>query len=138
MTDNEHPMVNDKKNFKNSEAISLRDYFDDKIDALTKCFTVKFDAMESARNLAKEAVDAKLLLMNELRGALNDQSNRMLTRAEYQLQYDRLIEDIRMLRESRAELQGKASQSSVNLAYLLGVGGLIFSLVNILHSFWAK
>jgi hypothetical protein len=134
----EHPMINDQKSFKNSEAVSLRDYFDDKIEALTRCFTVKFDAMESARNLAKEAVEAKLLLMNELRGALNDQSSRMLTRAEYQLQHDRLIEDIRILRESKALLEGKATQASVNLAYLIGFTGLLISVINLAHAFWSK
>jgi hypothetical protein len=46
--------------------------------------------------------------------------------------------DIRSLRESRAELSGKASQSAVNTAMLISVIGVIMSIVSLAMRFVGK
>jgi len=96
-------------------------------------------AVKESTRLAKEVMDARLAAMNEFRDSLNDQGATFITRPEYSVQHSnledhlkRVDDDIRTLRESRAELQGKASQSQVNVALLIGVIGIILSLVGLL------
>jgi hypothetical protein len=47
-----------------------------------------------------------------------------MSRAEFDIIHSRLEEDVRMLRESKANLEGNASMSSVYFGYLLSVAGL--------------
>ncbi len=96
-------------------------------------------AVKESTRLAKEVMDARLNSMNEFRSALSDQADDFLTRTEYTVQYQnleqrfgRMDEDIRTLRESRAELQGKASQSQVNIALIVAIIGIAISVMGIL------
>ena len=96
-------------------------------------------AIKEGTKLAKDAVDVRLASMNEFRKALSDQSDSFLTRAEYSTQHQnleqrfgRMDEDIRTLRESRAELQGKASQSQVNIALIVAIIGIAISVIGLL------
>jgi len=66
--------------------------------------------------------------MNEFRDTLKDQSGSFLTKSEFYTYRNKLDEDIRSLRESRAEIAGKASQTSVNIALLISIVGLILSI----------
>jgi vacuolar-type H+-ATPase subunit I/STV1 len=82
--------------------------------------------------LAKENVDMRLNAMNEFRGSLKDQAISFITRGELQPRFDRTDEDIRLLRESRAELIGKASQNQVYIAYFIAAVGIIMSIISLL------
>jgi chromosome segregation ATPase len=82
--------------------------------------------------LAKENIDFRLNSMNEFRGQLKDQATNFITRSELQPRFDRTDEDIRLLRESRAELIGKASQNSVNIAYIIAIIGIALSVLGLL------
>jgi len=55
--------------------------------------------------------------MNEFRSALKDQTTQFLTRKEFDIQHDRVNNDIRSLCETRAEMTGKASMKSVVIGY---------------------
>jgi hypothetical protein len=97
-------------------------------------------AVKEATRLAKDSIDDRLEDMNEFRRAMNDQADTYLTRNEYAAQHksleDRLCkndEDIRMLRESRAELAGKASQSQVVIAYLFAIVGIALGIAGLLN-----
>ena len=83
---------------------------------------------EKILNLSREALDRRLNGMNEFREALKDQQMLFVGRKEY----DFTLADIRELRESRAELQGRASQSSVVWAYILSVLGIMLALSSVL------
>jgi hypothetical protein len=102
--------------------VSLRDYLD-----------TRLDAAERAIVDAKVAMDYRLGLMNEFRASLNDMAKNALTRAEYQLHHERVIEDIRSLRESRAELAGKASTKSVLFAGAIATMGVLLSVISLVH-----
>ena len=104
--------------------ISLRDYFE-----------VRMDAMEAASTLHREALDRRLGIMNEFREALRDQVATSLPRQEWDITHSRVKEDIQALRESRAALEGKASQASVTWATLLAVSGLICSVITAAYHF---
>ena len=73
----------------------------------------------------------RLASMNEFRAQLKDQAATFVPRTEHMILHDRLDEDIRTLRESRALLEGKASQNSVNLATILSVIGILFGLISL-------
>ena len=96
--------------------------------------------LKESTQLAKDNLDGRLESMNEFRAQIRDQTATFLPRAEYLNQHTaleqrimRADEDIRGLRESRAELLGKASQNSVFLAYAIAVVGIILSIVAVLR-----
>jgi hypothetical protein len=73
-------------------------------------------------------MEHRLNAMNEFRESLKDQSNLFLTKAEYTACKEKIDEDIRLLRESRAELHGKASQMQANIALAIAIIGILMSL----------
>jgi len=99
-----------------SNIVSLRDYFDSRLSSV-----------EKETMLAKESMEKRLEGMNEFRDSLRDQSNKFITREEMRS----LVLDIQGLRESRAELYGKASQSSVYFAYLISIIGFLVGVINL-------
>ena len=103
-----------------ADYVSLRDYFDTSMEARDKTLEI------ALRNL-----DHRLGQMNEFRNALRDQSMTFLTKAEYITFKENLEADIRSLRESRAELAGKADQKQVNTAMILSVIGVMMAFVSI-------
>ena len=92
-------------------------------------------ALDRATDIAKDAIDRRLTAMNEFREALNDAQNRMLPRAEYAIQHERLVDDVKRLNTFKDQLVGKANQSSVNLALAGMVIGWIFAIIGILLHF---
>jgi len=108
--------------------------------------------MESTK-LAKEVMDARLSSMNEFRESLRDQTKEFLTRVEYgsqqgalETRFLRMDEDIRGLRESRASLEGKASQlqqdvgakassSSLWLSVAIAIFSIVISIIGVFMGF---
>ena len=101
-------------------------HLDERLSALEKLVDAKFEKVTVSTVLAAESLDKRLDAMNEFRGALKDQTDRSLSRAEYDIHHQRIVEDIRSLRESRSEIQGKASQEDVEKAK--GVGNRAFTV----------
>jgi hypothetical protein len=140
-----------KTNLKN--CISLIDHFDTKITALESAINIrllanetstdlKVTAVEKAAELKSKVVEVSTTLaaqnlekrldhMNEFREALSDQATTFITKSEYNIHNDIIINDVRMLRESKSQLEGKASQSSVNIAYILSIISIIVALIAI-------
>jgi hypothetical protein len=124
---------------------SLKDYFD-----------TKFTSIERATSVAYEAMDKRLDGMNEFRNALKDQTSKSITRIEHdaliaKLDFEANVlsekinmsvnnikekydVDIRMLRESKATLEGKASQGSVNMSIGLAALGLLLAALGLIVS----
>ena len=95
--------------------------------------------LEDSRNaliLAKEQLEKRLDAMNEWRAQSRDQSGTFLTRNEFTVLHNQLVEDIRYLRESKAKLEGKASQLSVNISLMFALLGSILSAFSLLHSYF--
>jgi predicted nucleic acid-binding Zn-ribbon protein len=99
---------------------------------------VEVTSIREAIKIAKDTVDTRLEGMNEFRNQLKDQASTFIPRSEYLTHYGALIQrldmqdiDIRGLRESRAELKGKASQNSVTISYIIGVASLMLALVSL-------
>jgi hypothetical protein len=113
----------------------MKEYLDSRfrvIDDLRLYLDSKFDALDVSTKVAYNAMEKRLEGMNEFRQAMADQSNTFVTRSEISQFTDRVNADLRMLRESKAELQGKASQLSVNIALFLSVAGIGISLIKLI------
>ena len=104
------------------------------VERLTKLESQMY-ALDRATDLAKLGIDQRLAAMNEFRAALNDAQNRMMPRAEYAIQHERLVDDVKRLNTFKDQLVGKANQSSVNLALAGMVIGWIFAIIGILLHF---
>jgi len=58
---------------------------DSKLSALDALVHSKLIAMEKAVDVAKVGIDARLMLLNEFKGAMQDQSSKYITRAEFEV-----------------------------------------------------
>jgi hypothetical protein len=119
-------------NNKDKQNISLKDYFDLRINELKGYIDIKFGNIEKANSLAQDNLNARLETMNEFRNSMKDQASTYITRTEYNLLIGKYDSDIRLLREANAENKGKASQQSVNYAYLIAFIGIVIGVVGII------
>lgn len=112
-------------------SIPLRQYFDTQLDAVRLELNLQFELHDRALKLATAAMESRLEHLNELREAVTMQESKYLTKGEAQLRFDNLERDVRSLLLSQAKIEGKASQNSVVLAWLLGASGLLLGFVNV-------
>jgi len=83
--------------------VSLRDYLD-----------MRLCNMQKAVDVASKEMDRRLEGMNEFRAQLDRQTRTFVT----QIEHDVLCDRIGSLEITRAELAGKASQTSVIISYV--------------------
>jgi hypothetical protein len=115
--------------FTQEDGVTLKEYVEARIDAMYHNFEVRIQALEKATTIASESMEKRLEGMNEFRSQLKDQSLTFFTRQEHILYKEAIDNDIRSLRESRANQEGKASQQSVIIAFALtGISLMIGSL----------
>ena len=89
----------------------------------------KFKALEKSTESARSAMEKRLDGMNEFRETLKDQAAKFVTRSELEILLERINEDVRILRESKAMIEGKASQFSLNVTMSIALCSLIISIV---------
>jgi len=130
--------------------VTLREYLERRINDALELIVTRIESLEKAVSVAKAEMDRRLDAMNEFRAALKDQAVSLATRLEHnalvkdvQALKEQLINyvthaelssmqaDIRDLRESRAKLEGKASQQSVTVATVFGLAGIVLSFIGI-------
>ena len=111
------------------EVVSLKEYFERRLDEQRAYFEAKLEAVDKTMREATESLNKRLEGMNEFRSALKDQNVTFLSRNEYFAQHEKLEADIRVLRESKAMLEGKASQQAVNVSTIIGIAGLLVGVV---------
>jgi hypothetical protein len=107
--------------------VTWRDYVDTRLTAI-----------EASVALARINLEKRLDGMNEIREQLHDQADTFVTGVEHEAlcaRIDRMEAEIHGLRESRAELSGKASQSSVDNAKVMAMIGLLLAIVGIVLKF---
>jgi hypothetical protein len=103
-------------------SVSLEKHFEDRICAL-----------EKSMDIARANLERRLDAMNEIRGAMRDQAAIMITRQEYILAHQVVLEKIESLQLSRAELSGKASITAFYLSIGLSMLGVIVAIIAIFH-----
>ena len=99
--------------------------------ALEKYIDVKFEALDRSIELATAVLNERLEKLNYLRDMVNDRDAMFVNKTEFDLQ----VANIEHLRLSEAKLSGKADQSSVTMAYVLSVVGLILGCISLLFQF---
>jgi hypothetical protein len=120
----------------NLSLVSLRDYVEALVGGDHAYFDARLCALEKATVTAKDAMERRLEGMNELRAAMKDQASGFISRTEHESTHRALTDDIRSLRESRAEMAGKASQGQVMIAWIMGVVGILLSVISLLQRFF--
>jgi hypothetical protein len=96
------------------------------------------NSLSASFTSASNSLERRLDTMNEFRGQLKDQSAGFFTRNEHE-QYSKTIDvDVRSLRESRAAIEGKASQTHLFITFAISVLGLLVAIASIAHSVWVK
>lgn len=90
----------------------------------------RLQAMEKATVLALQNLDKRLEGMNEFRAQLRDQTSTFATRSELQLYMKSVSKDIKILLESKAKIEGKASQNSVNVALVFATIAALISIIS--------
>ena len=99
---------------------------------LKEYFEARLDAIDKATNIAYGSMQERLAGMNEFREQLKDQAGRFVTRQELHSELEAIKINIRTLELARAELQGKASQTSVYIAYAFTALGILVSIIKLL------
>jgi hypothetical protein len=121
-----------RETFNSDDGITMKEYFNQRIDDLEDKLVLRFDSIDKALNLATGQMDKRLEGMNEFRDQLKDQAQHFLTREVYETACKVTQTQIDDLRLSKATIEGKASQASVYIAWLLGFGGLILGILSYL------
>ena len=103
---------------------------------LKEFITEKFNALEKSTESARVSMEKRLDGMNEFRDTLKDQAAKFVTRDDLTIRLDSIGLDIQGLRESRAELAGKASQSSVIGAYVITIISILLSIISLVIKMW--
>jgi len=134
--------------FVNAAAVSLKEHYDELIDQVCKTVAEKFNtlderfkAQERALALQSEINDKNYEKQNEWRGAMSDRENKYITRADHEAlvtllntKEDALLKDIKSLELTRAMIDGKASQSQLNITFTFVIIGFVFSGIGVLCS----
>jgi hypothetical protein len=130
------------------DGVSLKEFLLNKISDLEKRIELHFKLNTTALEKADEKMSVRLAAMNEFREALKDQTAQLVNKTEYNTVKDRMAafclrgdfdssvarleEKIRTLELSKAELAGKANQSSVTWATVFAVAGLIMGFLELI------
>ena len=112
-------------------------YFESRLKDIRDFIELQISALIRSIDLAHVAMEKRLDVMNEFRESLRDTVAKTVTRTEWEKGHDQVEKDVAMLRESKANLEGKASQFSVNIAMIFAILATLLSgvslIVNILH-----
>ena len=134
--------------FVDAAAVSLKEHYDELIDQVCKTVDQKFGTLderfrsqEKALELQQEINDKRFEGQNEWRGAMSDRENKYITRADHEAlvtllntKEDALLKDIKSLELTRAMIDGKASQSQLNITFTFVIIGFVFSGIGVLCS----
>lgn len=118
---------------------AVRCEYNTKFEVLTKLIDTRMEvvdtqisAIEKATILAAGTMDKRLDGMNEFRSALKDAQNTFLTVDEYTRMHEKVLEDVKVLREDKARAEGKASIESVNQVRSIADRGNLIGFFGIL------
>ena len=85
---------------------------------------------KASSEVSAAMLEKRLESMNEFRAQLKDQAGTFFTRNEHSAYMTSVEKDLRMLREYKSNLEGKASQSSVNISLAIAILGFMLALAS--------
>jgi hypothetical protein len=108
------------------------------IAALEKLANEKFAGIDKALNLQSKEYERRLEFLNGEADRLKNMQATYLSRELYDTQHETLRKRIDILEQNRANVEGKASQSAVNIAYIISAIGIIIGIAGLLISVLSK
>jgi len=114
---------------KSAFTVSLEKYFDSKFAYLEKWIAEKFTAVEKSTESSRVSMEKRLEGMNEFRDTLRDQASQFVTRNTLDAQLTNISKDLQLLKENKANIEGKASMTSFYIS--IGIAVLSFILAGI-------
>ena len=106
------------------EVVDLKEHFE-------KVFCTWRTEHERRHEMADRTLEERLKKLNEIREMMSDSQKTYVPRLEWEAQHQRVVEDIRSLRESRAEIAGKASMSAVFVGYFFTAGAMLLAIISL-------
>ena len=125
-------MARQDNRFDYQDGVSLRDFLCNKISNLDQKMELTFKLNQSAIDKAESSMNARLESMNEFRDTLRDQNKTFITKSEHEYLEKQIVD----LQLSKAELAGKATQSSVNISYIIAISSILISVVSLIVIFF--
>jgi hypothetical protein len=89
----------------------------------------KFRAIDKSHDLLRDSINARFEAGNQWREESKMRAMHYMTREEFQQMHERVLEDIRYLREAKASVDGKASQLAFQVTFLVAFLGLLLATV---------
>ena len=125
-------MARQDNRFDYQDGVSLRDFLCNKISNLEQKMELTFKLNQSAIDKAESSMNDRLESMNEFRDTLRDQNKTFITKSEHEYLEKQIVD----LQLSKAELAGKATQSSVNISYIIAILSILISVVSLIVIFF--
>lgn len=125
-------MTQENNGFTHQDGVSLKEHFENHLQSMKELFTSRLEALEKAIDVATGIQHERNVAQNEWRGTVTDLTNTFVPAKEYKLMNETMRGDIQSLKESRAELSGKASQVSVDIAYVIAIIGVLIGIAGLL------
>ncbi len=107
----------------------------ERLTALERLVDQRFKNQDDAIKIAADSLSKRLDAMNEFRQSLTDQSNKFVTKAEYDQAHQRLVEDVKILMDARADWQGQARSQTTMLLLAVAASGIIFGSIGLILRF---
>src|SRR5260221_9850687 len=123
------------------ECSVLKKYFDARLDTIERVANERFKYTEIAVQKAEIATEKRFESVNEFRKALSDQTNTFITRTEYNIQHQVVLEKLASLIDRFNIATGQDTGRTTNLSL---IGNVILGFVAVLalivsvSSMWLK
>lgn len=115
-----------------SDGVSLHEHLEQLLEEMNRRLDERFCALEKALSIADDNANKWRDNANEWRAAMNDREASFVRKQEATIVHDNMLKRIDDLEKMRDIAQGKASQTSVIIA---GIGSIIGILLGLIHLF---
>ena len=127
----DYPEIIKRMDRNGDDIISIKEYFNVKVDALEDKIISILDGQKTALEIAREGLEKRLDGMNEFRATLKDQASTFLTCAEFSAKHELIQKQVDDLRLKSAILDGKADQKSVNTIMVLAIITVFLTIIGL-------
>lgn len=135
-------MVESSKPTKCDDYISLKEYLEQKIEAVEKLNQKTFEMNNLAIKKAEDAMNLRLESMNEFRASMKDQQSVFATKAEFHSHTSSneiAIDDLKkQLGKIQTALEVTATKAGMPMVYIIGLGSvvsLVLGIINLMSKF---
>jgi len=115
---------------------ALHAHLESRINGLTDRMEDRHAAETRAATILSDVTAAKFESVNEFRSAMGDQASRFVTRAEAEVQHQRMSDAIGALQDRLNRAEGKGVGLNAGWLYALGALAAIGTLASMIGLFW--